>query len=106
MCVSGTSRKGKADVHLQTVENPVHTCQQKARKASQMVTHTLFKTQSMLLSATGRKSSQKLNYSLLKTQSMLLSVTSRKSQRDADLQPFQNIEHGHVSNIHEGLARC
>ena len=50
--------------------------------------------------------SQMLTYRLFKTQSMLLSATSMKSQPDADLQPVQNPEHAPVSNKHEEPARC
>jgi hypothetical protein len=95
-----------------------------------MLTYILFKTQSMLLSATSRKGqpdadlhpvqntehalvSNKqegpalmLTYKLFKTQSMLLSATSRKGQPDADLHPVQNPEHALVSNKQEGPARC
>jgi hypothetical protein len=97
--------------------------------ASQMLTYILFKTQSMLLSATSRKgqpdadlhpvqnpehalvsnkqiASQMLTYILFKTQSMLLSATSRKGQPDADLHPVQNPEHAPVSNKQEEPARC
>jgi hypothetical protein len=47
-----------------------------------------------------------LTYLLFKTQSMLLSATSRKGQPDADLQAVQNPEHDFVSNKQEGIARC
>jgi len=47
-----------------------------------------------------------LTYILFKTQSMLLSATSRKGQSDADLHPVQNPEHALVSNKQEGPARC
>ena len=59
------------------------SCQQQVGKASQMLTYILFKTQSMLLSA-----------------------TSRKGQPDADLHPVKNPEHASVRNKQEGLARC
>jgi hypothetical protein len=47
-----------------------------------------------------------LTYNLFKTQSMLLSATSKKGQPDADLQTVQNPEHALVSNKQEGPARC
>ena len=102
-------------------------CQQQAKKASQMLTYRLFKTQTMLLSATSREdpmltynlfitqsmllsatssNGQMLTYKLFKTQSMLLSATSRKSQPDADLQPVQNPEQASISNKQEEPARC
>jgi hypothetical protein len=43
-----------------------------------------------------------LTYILFKTQSMLLSATSRKGQPDADLHPVQNPVHVLVSNKEEG----
>ena len=59
------------------------SCQQQAGMASQMLTYTLFKTQSMLLLATGRK-----------------------GQPDADLHPVQNPGHTLVSNKPKGPASC
>ena len=47
-----------------------------------------------------------LTYTLFKTQSMLFSATRRKEQPDVDLHPVQSPEHALVSNKHEGLARC
>ena len=44
-------------------------------------------------------------YILFKTQSMLLSATSRKGQPDADLHPVQNPEHHLVRNELERPAR-
>ena len=41
-------------------------------------------------------------YTLFKTQSMLLSATTRKGQPDADLQPVQNPQHALVNNNQEG----
>jgi len=107
MLLSATIRKGKPDADLHPVQNPENalvsnnqggparcwltpcskprgcSCQQQAGRASQMLTHTLFKTQRMLLSA-----------------------TIRKGQPDADLQTVQNPEHALVSNNQEGPARC
>jgi len=107
MLLSATSRKGQPDTDLHPVQNPEHalvrnkqegparcrltscskpracSCQKQAGRASQMQTYTLFKIQSMLLSA-----------------------TSRKGQPDADLHPVQSPEHALVSNKQEGPARC
>jgi len=47
-----------------------------------------------------------LTYSLFKTKSMLLSATSMECLPDADLQPVQNPEHLLVSNKQEGTVRC
>ena len=78
MLLSATSRKSQPDADLQPVQNTEHalvgnkqegparcrltscprpracSCQQQAGRASQMLTYILFKTQSMLLSATSR----------------------------------------------------
>ena len=54
---------------------------------------------------TGR-ASQMMTYSLFKTQSMLLSKTSRKGQSDADLLPVQNPEQALISSEEKGSARC
>ena len=103
--------------------------QQQAGRASQRLTYKLFKTQSMLfsatpkkgepdadlptvenpsmlLSATSRKASYMLTYTLFKTQGMLLSATSRKGQLNADIHPVQNPERALVSNKQEGPVRC
>ena len=106
MLFSAISRKDQSDADLHAVENPEHalvnnkqmgtakfrltacskpracSCQQQAGSASQIMTYTLFKTQSMLLSA-----------------------TSRKCQPDPDLHAVQNPEHALVSNKQEGPAR-
>ena len=50
--------------------------------------------------------SKMLTYTLLKIQSMLLSATSRRGQPDADLHPVQNPEHAFVSNKQEWPSRC
>ena len=76
-------QEGPARFWLTTCSNPrACSCQQQAGRASQILTYILFKTQSMLLSA-----------------------TSRKGQPDPDLQPVQNPEHVLVSNKQEGPAR-
>ena len=107
MLLSATARKGQKDADLQAVQNTEHAlisnnqegparcsltscskhracfCQQKPERASYMLTYILFKTQSMLLSATGGK-----------------------GQPDADLQPVQNPQHALLKNNPEGPARC
>ena len=130
MLFSAASRKGQPDPDLHSVENPEHSlvsnkpeepakswltycpekpwecsCQQQARRANQILTYTLFKIQSTLVSATSRKVSQTLTYILFKTQTIVLSATSRKGQLDPDLQPVENQDHGLVSNKQEGSAR-
>ena len=155
MLLSAPSRKGEQDADLQTNQNQGHalvsnkqgklarcwltscskprtcSCQKKAGTASQMPTYNLFKTQSMLLSATSRKgqpdadlqpvqnpehacpcqrweggAGQMLTYKLCKTQNMRSSAISREGQPDANLHPVQNPEHIFVSNKQERPARC
>ena len=153
MLLSATGSKCQPDHDLQSVQNPEHslvsnkeegparflltpcskprTCssQQQAGRASKMLTHTLLKAQSMILSATNMKgwpdadlhpvkpracscqqhagrASQILTYMLFKTQSMLLSATSKNVQPTADLHPVQNPDNAHVSNKQEHPARC
>ena len=100
------SREDKSDADLLlAVQNPQHALfSNKQRRASQILTYLLFKTQSMLFSATSRggpvrfwlttcskpracscqqqagRASQILTYTLFKTQCMILSETSRKGQ--------------------------
>ena len=73
-----------------------------------MLTYILFKTQSMVLSATNRKGQPDADLQPVqnKTQGMLLSVKSRRSQSNADLQPVSNPEHALVSNKRERPFRC
>ena len=71
-----------------------------------MLTYILFKTQSMLLSATSRRAKQMLTYTLFKAQSMLMSATSRKGQPHADLHAVASPEHALVNNQQEGTATC
>jgi hypothetical protein len=84
-CQQQAGRASHPDADLQAVQNPEHALvsNKQERRASQMLTYNLFKTQSMLLSA-----------------------TSRKGQPDADLHSVQNTEHALVSNKQEGPARC
>jgi hypothetical protein len=70
-----------------------------------MLTYMLFKTQSMLLSATIRKGQPDADLHPIQN-TMLLSATSRKGQPDADLHPVQNTEHALVRNKEEEPARC
>ena len=130
MLLSGTSKKRQSDADLHTVQNPEHdlvsnkregparcwlticskprawSFQQQAGRASQMLTYTLCKTQSMILSATSRKGQPDADLHPVQTQSIILSATSRKGQPYADLHPVWNPEDDPVSNKQEGPARC
>ena len=131
MLLSATSRKGQLDANLQAIQSPMHAfisnkqdgparcwltrcstpkacfCQWQAAWASQMLTYSLSKTQSMLLSVTIGRDSQMLTYSLFRTQSMLLSATIRKGQpqSDADLHSVHNPKDALISNKQKGPAR-
>ena len=130
MLLSATSRKGQPDPDLQTVQNPQHalvsneqegparswltdcsktraySCQQQAGRASQILTYSLFKTQSMLLSATTRKGHPDADLQPVQHPEHALVSNNQKGQPDADLQPVENPEHLLVSNNQEGPARC
>ena len=99
--MSATSRKGQPDPNLQAVQNPEHP-QQQAGRASQILTYTLFKTQSMILSATSRKGQPDAELHSVPNQA--LSVTSMKGQPEADLLSVQNQEYTVVRNKQEGPA--
>ena len=47
-----------------------------------------------------------LTYNLFKTNSMLLSATIKKAQPDPDLHSVKNPEHALLSNKQEESARC
>ena len=128
MLLSATSRKGQPDADLLPVQNQDHglvsikqegadkcrltsyskpkpcSCQQQAGRASQMLTCPLFKTQSMLTSATSRKGQPDADLQSVQNKSMLLSTTSSKSKSDTDLLSVQSPEHP-VRNKQEGPAR-
>ena len=62
--------------------------------------------QSILLLAISMKAGEMLTYTLFKTQSMLLSATSTKGWWDVDLHAVQNPKHPLVKNKLEYPARC
>jgi len=130
MLLSATSSKGQLDAGLHPIQNPEHasvsnkqkgparcqltayskpiacSCQKQAGRVSQILTYMLFKTQSMLPSATSRKNQYDADLHPVQSQSVLFSVKSRKGQSDADLHPVQNPKHAPLSNKQEGPARC
>ena len=104
--LSATMRKGQPDADLQSVQNPEHALvsnNQEGQARSWLTTCSNPRACSCQQPA-GR-ASQILTYSLFKNQSMLLSATSRKAQPDPDLHPVKNPEHALVSNKQEGPAR-
>ena len=105
--LSTTSREHQPDADLQTVQNQVHALVSKSSKSlPDAHLQSVTKPRVCSISSKQKKASWMLTYSLFKFQSMLLSAVSRKGQLYADLQPVQNPEHALVSNKQEGPARC
>ena len=71
-----------------------------------MLTYILFKTQSMLKSATSGNGQPDAELHTVETQIMLLSATSRNDWPDADLHAVQNPEHALFSKKQKGPAIC
>ena len=106
MLLSAPSRKGWPDPDLLAVQNQEHALvsnKQEGPARSRLTSCSKPKASSCQQQA-GR-ATQILTYILFKTQSILLSATSRKAQPGPDLQPVQNPEHALVSNKQEGPAR-
>ena len=82
------------------------SCQQQAGKSSRCWLTTWEKPISCSCWEEAGRVSQMLTYTLLKTQSMLLSATSRRGQPDADLHSIWNPEHALVSNRQKRADRC
>jgi len=107
MLLSATRRKGHPDADLQAVQNPEHTLVSNKQEGPARCWLTYCsKPRACSCQKQAGRASQMLTYKLFKTQSMLLSATSRKGQPDADLQTVQNPEHALVSIKEEGPARC
>ena len=106
MLLSATSKKGQPDPDLHSVQNPEHDLVSNKRKEPARCWLTsCSKPRAWSCQQQGGRASQMLTYILFKTQSMLLSATSRKGHPDANLQPVQNPEHGLVSNKQDRPAR-
>ena len=71
-----------------------------------MLTYMLFKTRACCCQQEVERASQILTYILFKTKSILLSATSIKGQPDPDLHPVENPQHALVSNKQKGPVRC
>ena len=130
MLLSAIRRKGQPDHDLQPVQNPEHalvsnkqegparswltacskpracSCQQQAGTASQILTYSLLKAQSMLLLATSRLVQPDADLHAVQSSEHVLVSNIQKGQPDAALQSVQSPEHTLVSNIQEGPARC
>ena len=107
MLLSATSRKGQPGPDLQPVQNPEYglVSHNQEVPARCWLTSCL-KPRACFCQQQPGRASQMLTYILFKTKSMLLSATSMKGQPNADLQPVQNQEHALVSNKHERPPRC
>ena len=70
-----------------------------------MLTYSLFKTQSMLLSATTQKGLPDADLHSVQNQEHAF-VSDNQDQTDADLHSVQNPVHALVSNNEEGPDRC
>ena len=106
MLLSATSRKGQLDPDLHPVKNPEHALvsnKQEGPARSWLTSYS--KARACSCQQKAGRASQILTYILFKTQSMILSATSRKGQPDPDLPPVQNPEHALVSNKQERPAR-
>ena len=106
MLLSALSRQGHPDVDLHAVQNTEHApVSIKQEGPARCWLTRCSKHRACSCQQQGGRASQILTYNLFKTQSMLLSATRRKGQPDPDLHPVQNPEHAIVSNKHEGPAR-
>ena len=107
MFLSATSRKGQPDANLQAVQNPEHALVSNKQEGPARCWHTFCsKHRACSCQQHAGRASQTLIYILFKTQSILISATSRKGQPDADLLAVQNPEHDIISNKQEAPARC
>ena len=99
MLLLAISRKGQTDADLHTVYNPEHaSISNKQKRPDRCWLTSCSKPRACSCQQQVRRASQMLTYILFKTQSMLLLATSRKSQPNADLQPVQNPRHAPISN--------
>ena len=106
MLLSATSRKGQPDPDLHSVQHPEHDLvSNKQEGPARSWLTSCSKPRACSHQQQAGRASQILTYILFKTQSMLLSASSRKGQPDPDLLPVQNPEYTLVSNKEEGPAR-
>ena len=107
MILSATTSKGKPDANLLAVQNPGHDLVSNNQEGPARCWLTsCSKPRAWCCQQQPGRANQMLTYKLFKTQSMILSATITKGQPDADLHTVQNPEHDLVSNHQEGPARC
>ena len=98
MLLSAISREGQQDPDLHAIQNPGHAPVSNKQEEPARWSLTICSTPSACsCQQQAGRASQVLTYTLFETQSMLLSATRKKGQPDADLQPVQNPEHAVVS---------
>ena len=100
MLLSAPSREGQADGDLQPVQNPDHALvSSKQGRPDRWWLTTFSKPRSCSCQLQAGKARQMVPYSLFKTQTMLLSAPSRRPDRwyYGNLQPVQNPDHALVS---------
>ena len=128
MLLSAITRKGQPNADLHTIQKPQHalinnkqeeparcwltccskprtcSCQQQAWRASQMLTYSLFKTQSMISSATGRKGQPDANLLAVKSPEHFHQQHAWRASQMLTYILFKT--NALVSNKQEGPARC
>ena len=106
MLLSATNWKGHPDANLHPVENPQYAIVRNKQERSVRWLTNYSKPRACSCQAQAGRASQIPTYILFKTQSILLSATGRKGQSHADWHTVQNPEHALVSRMEEGPARC
>ena len=101
-----SSKERRTVSQLQSVQNQEYVLfSSKHEEPARSLLTTCSKPRACSCQKQGRKAAQVVTYILFKTQCMLLSEKNRKGQPSANLHPVQNPEHAIVSNIQEGLPR-
>ena len=107
MLLSATSRKGQPGADLLAVQNTEHVLvSNKQEEPARCWLTACSNHRACSCQQQPERANQMLTYSLFKPQSMLLSGTTGMSQPDADSLAVQNPKHAHVINKQEGPARC
>ena len=104
MLLSATGKKGQPDADLQPVQNPELPVSNKQEGPARSGLTSCSKPKACSFQQEAGKVCQILTYTLFKTKSMLFSATSKKKQPDPGLHPVQKSEHALVSNKHEEAA--
>ena len=107
MLLSATTKEDQPVTDLHTVQNQNHALvrNKQERQARYWLT-ACSKPRAGSCQGQAGETFQMLTHSLFKTQNMLLSEASSKGPPDAGLHPVQNPGQAPVSNKQEGPARC